>query len=538
MASTVPQSDNSTSRLIYNYDGWGAFLRGQTPEAVRESIDILADSQITTVMLSPNIGQSVNYPSDVSELCHWRPLSAETQATLEKGMGPIFSKLTYGVADLWRKHGIDSYQLMVDRAREHGLEVFASIRMNDVHMVELDDGEGPYTDPFYRAHPEWRLLSECGRNAHGALGLNYAIPEVRAHRLALMEELLRRYDLDGLDLDFQRGSPYFPSDRPDLEWDDSRWPHYPRDLSEKGAPIMNQFLEEIRAMTERVGRERGRDFVLSARVPSTLSGCRRVGLDPVAWHQNGSLDFLTVSRFLQIYFDLPLEEFRRVLPGLPVHACIEHTVGASYENGHGYSRNVSPEIYRGAIAAAYAQGAAGITLYNMFVFLGKGLDPDGKDWSHLEPKEIFQEVGDPQTLEGTDKLYLIDAIFPFFDLRFFDSHAPLPASVTPDSPLMVPLIVCEKDPASRRMTLRVVLDEPKPGLEMAVQLNGRTQGPAYSAVAPTLFEEPYNQKPPQLECCIDFTVDGSVLFSGRNEVSVMASAPITIVSIELAVTNA
>ncbi len=537
MATTTLPYDGSAHRLIYNYDGWGAFLRGQTPEDVRESIDILADSQITTVMLSPNIGQSVNYPSDVSELCHWRPLSEKTQAILEKGMGPIFSKLTYGVGDLWRKHGIDSYRLMVDRAREHGLEVFASIRMNDVHMVELDDGKGPYTDPFYRAHPEWRLLSEKGHNPHGALGLNYAIPEVRAHRLALMEELLCRYDLDGLDLDFQRGSPYFPPDRSDLEWDNSRMPYYPRDLAEKSAPIMTQFLEEVRAMTQKLAAERGRDIVVSARVPSTLSGCRRVGLDPVAWHQNGSLDFLTVARFLHIYFDLPLEEFRRVLSGLSIHACIEHTVGASYENGHGYSRNVSPEIYRGAIAAAYAQGAAGITLYNMFVFLGYGLDPNGKDWSHLEPKEIFQEVGDPQTLEGTDKLYLVDATFPFFDLRFFDSHAPLPAGVTPDSPLMVPLIIGEKDPVNRQMTLRVVLDEPKSDLEMAVQLNGYSQGPASPATTPTLFEEPYNQKPPQLECCQDFIVDGSNLFYGRNEVAVMASAPVTVTSIELAVTD-
>jgi len=530
--------DGSSNRLIYNYDGWGAFLRGQTPEDVRESIDILADSQITTVMLSPNIGQSVNYPSEVSELCHWRPLSEETQAILEKGMGPIFSKLTYGVGDLWRKHGIDSYQLMVDRAREHGLEVFASIRMNDVHMVELDDGQGPYTDPLYRAHPEWRLLADKGHNPHGALGLNYAIPEVRAHRLALMEELLRRYDLDGLDLDFQRGSPYFPSDRPDLEWDDSRLPHYPRDLGEKGAPIMTEFLQDVRSMTQRLAEERGRDIVLSTRVPSTLSGCRRVGLDPVAWHQNGSLDFLTVARFLHIYFDLPLEEFQRVLPGLPVHACIEHTVGGSVEDGHLYSRNASPEIYRAAVAAAYAQGAKGITLYNMFVFLGYGLDPNGKNWSHLEPKEIFQEVGDPKTLDGTDKLYLVDATFPNFDLRFFDSRAPLPASLAPDSPLIVPLVLGEEDPASRKMTLRVVLDEPTSGLEMAVQLNGYTQGPARPAVTPTLFEERYNQKPPQLECCFDFTVDGSILFSGKNEVAVMASVPVTVVSIELAVTNA
>ncbi|MBL4575926.1 MAG: hypothetical protein JKY51_07490, partial [Opitutaceae bacterium] len=94
MSISPTETEGSKKRLIYNYDGWGAFLRGQTPEAIRESIDILADPQITTVMLSPNIGQSVNYPSDVSELCHWKPLDPETEATLQKGMGPIFTQVT------------------------------------------------------------------------------------------------------------------------------------------------------------------------------------------------------------------------------------------------------------------------------------------------------------------------------------------------------------------------------------------------------------------------------------------------------------
>jgi len=525
-------------RFLYYYDGWGPFLRGGKPENLKECIDILADSQITTVLLSPNIGQSVSYPSEVSELSHWRPLSPESDAILKQGMGPFFTKVTYNVGDLWRQLGVDSFRLMSDHARSRGLEVFTSIRMNDVHMLGLDDGEGPYTDAFYRAHPEWRIPPEGGRGRHGVGAMNYAIPEVRAHKLALMEELLQRYDFTGLELDFVRGPPFFESDRPDLECDaDTRWPHYPRDICSESAPIMTDFIEEIRAMADRVGKEKGHFITMCARVPSTLSGCRRVGLDPVAWHERSCLDFLTVARFLQVYFDYPLADFHRAMPGLPIQACIEHIVNAPHEQNHNFARDASLEVLRAAAAAAYAKGATGITLYNLFVTLGKNLDPDGRDFRHLEPKEIFQEAGSPETLEGTDKLYLVDATWPMFDLRFWDSHAPLPAELTPDSPLIVPLIVGEANPAQRRCTLRVVLDNSAAGVEMAVQINGRTQGPGRPALTPHLFEEPYDEKPPPPGNCLDFDVDGAVLDYGRNEVAVMASAPLRIVCIELAVRN-
>lgn len=379
-------------------------------------------------------------------------------------------------------------------------------------------------------------MGGAGRHSGGAL--NYAIPEVRQHRLELMEELLRRYDFTGLELDFVRGPPYFLSDRPDLEQDlYTRYPHFPRDLSEKGIPIMNEFVREVRALTGRIGREKGSPITLCARVPSTLSGCRRVGLDPAAWHRNGCLDFLTVARFLQIYFDYPLEDFQRALPGLPVHACIEHIVNARHEQDHNYARDASPETVRGAVAAAYARGASGITLYNFFVTLGKNLSPDGRDFRHPEPVEIFKQVGTTETLEGTDKLYLVDSTFPNFDLRFWDSHAPLPAALTPDSPLIVPLNIGEAEPASRKMTLRVVLEASAADVNLAIQLNGWGQGRGRLATTPNLFEEPYDERPPSPEFCIDFDVDGAALLYGRNEVAVMADKPVRVLGIELAVRN-
>jgi len=96
--------------------------------------------------------------------------------------------------------------------------------------------------------------------------------------------------------------------------------------------------------------------------------------------------------------------------------------------------------------------------------------------------------------------------------------------------------VGERDPARKSCTLRVVTAKAVSGAILAVRVNGRAIGPARPAQAVHLFPEPYDQKPPALEQCHDFAVDGAGLNYGANEIVVQASEPITVTSIELAVT--
>ena len=74
--------------------------------------------------------------------------------------------------------------------------------MNDVHSVDEPDNFMHST--FWREHPE------CWRVPHGSASpwvnraMNYAHAEVREHQMALVRELLERYDADGLELDWMR----------------------------------------------------------------------------------------------------------------------------------------------------------------------------------------------------------------------------------------------------------------------------------------------------------------------------------------------
>lgn len=498
-------------RLCYNYDAWAPFYTGHSPEQIFRNVDMFRGTQVTTLMLSPNVGQSLIYPSAAGEMCHSRKLDAKTAADVRQGMGDMVDAAALGAARLWREKRIDAFSLLVHRAVSQGFETFASFRMNDVHMVTLEEGRGPYTDAFYREHPEWRVARRRG--------LNYAVPEVRRYRLAVLEELLRRYPFAGLELDFHRGVPFFP----DAD-------------AQKSAPLMTQFVAEVREMTRRVAKETRRSIHLAARVPSSLAGCLRVGLDPPAWHARGCLDFLSVGHFLHLFFQLPIQEFKTALPGLPVYASLDYVAGGWMESGVFRSRDASAELYRGAAAAAYARGADANNLFNMFAPRANGPDPAGKDWSHAEPVEVLREIGDPLTLEGKPKLYLVDSKVEPFDQLALDVPAQLPRELQPGTPLEVKMTIGEKTPAPRKMRLRIVTRGFPAGAHIRVSINGADQGAAQKAPAAHFFPEPYDQIPPDAAHCADFRVRGSDVKYGVNAISLRSSHAIMIRGIELAVT--
>jgi hypothetical protein len=298
---------------------------------------------------------------------------------------------------------------------------------------------------------------------------------------------------------------------------------------------MTSFIKEVRTMTERVSRETGRRILLSARVPSSLSGCRRVGLDPAAWHQERCLDFLTVGYFLHLFFDLPIDQFKTALPGLAIYGCVDYIVGGPYIDKYLYARDGSAEIYRGAAAALLARGADGIVLFNMYVCRGNDPDPKGKNWRHDEPVEVLKHLRDLDSLERKAKLYLVDYRFDLFDRSFCDVPAQLPQESAPDLPLAARVCLGEKRLSDKKLTLRVAAEKLAPEVVVRVQMNGAGQEAARPATQSHLFPEPYDQMPLDLKDCLDFNIRPEDTRFGMNEVSVLSSVRLKIIRIELAI---
>ena len=88
--------------------------------------------------------------------------------------------------------GMDPLQLMVDFCHQHNIEVFWSHRMNDMH--DATPTPELMTD-FKKEHPQYLM---GGKRA--PLCYNYAVPEVREKLLECCEEVVRNYDVDGIEL--------------------------------------------------------------------------------------------------------------------------------------------------------------------------------------------------------------------------------------------------------------------------------------------------------------------------------------------------
>ena len=137
-------------------------------------------------------------------------------------------------------------------------------------------------------------------------GLDFTFPEVREHRLSIIEEVVGRFDVDGVELDFMRHPGFF---RPDEAYG-SRY-------------LVTDLVARARRMLDEAGNARGRKLLLAVRVPPTLYDSARIGLDAGEWIAGGLVDIVAVGGGF-IPFETPSRRVHRGgirdgLPGLRLH---------------------------------------------------------------------------------------------------------------------------------------------------------------------------------------------------------------------------
>jgi len=96
--------------------------------------------------------------------------------------------------------GADPIDVTMERLHQHGLTVLAGIRVNDRHHRTIEF----MRTRFYLEHPEWVI--------EGSVNMDYAVPQVREHRLDIVKEILA-HDVDGISLDFPQRTLRFPASR-------------------------------------------------------------------------------------------------------------------------------------------------------------------------------------------------------------------------------------------------------------------------------------------------------------------------------------
>jgi uncharacterized lipoprotein YddW (UPF0748 family) len=202
---------------------------------------------------------------------------------------------------------IDSLAEAVRYGHEIGIEVHAWFSVNE------DDHAWGWPSRYTLAHPDQRWRRRDGNFYHSQL--SFAYPEVRAYKLAIIREVLDRYDVDGVFIDWIRTGDVRDAqvdaagvadygyedivvqgfraahgvDPHDLPNDDMRWVRY-------RAEAHTEFMRAVRGLTS--SRRRGLPVAVMVQHPWAYRGdnpkyadnLRGMLLDVETWANEGLID--------------------------------------------------------------------------------------------------------------------------------------------------------------------------------------------------------------------------------------------------------
>ena len=223
-------------RVIYQSDtSWGLTNALDVDDYLHGMVGFLDDTHVDALFWHDGAGgNTANYDSDVLELTGQR-------------IGKVHPFLRQLIAE-----GNDPPKIVVPEARKRGVDVFYSLRINDCHD-SIGDGKGlpELVASFKVEHPEWSIGR--GHPYGGVYQLNFAVPEVRELKFAVIEEIFRKYEFDGLEIDFLRSAPHFiPGTEPE------------------NAHILTELLRRVRKHLNQRGKQRGRPIPLAVRVSESM----------------------------------------------------------------------------------------------------------------------------------------------------------------------------------------------------------------------------------------------------------------------------
>lgn len=377
--------------LIYNDDGWSTYMRYPAPmspaDIVRATVLPLVNSGVKIFQFCalgshavnyrsaflPLVGEWMKHRSRIDKIHVWR-----LRATLEHLV----------------KQGTDPLEIVTAACHEHGIECHFTLRMNDGHHTYLRaDGSVEYPELY----SDWLEANSDARLPIGRL--NYADARVRDYRLRQVQEILERYPVDGIDLDFTRKRPWFHAG-----------------TEQQNGPLLTELVREL----SRRARQRGKKF--SARFEHDPAIMMQSGLDLEGWFREGLFDHVTLGTLGDQWPDPPVDWWVqrahatgcRVYPGLEGQIYqLKTTVGggtgthASADGMHDGYGPPSLEYMRAFAARAYLQGADGVSLFNFTACDGEFA------------RAALTELADEAALKFKAKQYVLAPWWPADEIRIY-----------------------------------------------------------------------------------------------------------------------
>ena len=361
-------------KIIYNWDG-APLDYSEYPQSQEQFLDKvyapIEDTQVGALFWCVGVHEA-EWPSDTMEMVGDsvnRVYNSVRAMRHAENIRAMFER------------GENPYAAMIERGRKIGVDVYASIRMNDNHFYAILPEDMAQTTKLgltqlRKDHPEWCLSADQVPEQRGIGSWNFAIPEVREHRLQHISEVCRVTDWAGLELDWQRHAFHLPTD------DAYRLRYTLTDLQ-----------RAVRQMTDEIAQQRGRPYYLAVRVAATMEACRRIGYDLEAWVSEGLCDIIIPAGNSGTDPGAEIEKFKSLTEG----TAIQIYGGLDSLGRQSAYRLISRTNWEDAWVRATAngyweQGTDGIYVFNWHA-------------NNRTKRNQLTTIGSPQTLKRTNKVY-------------------------------------------------------------------------------------------------------------------------------------
>jgi len=352
VATLLADRHDSATRRLFAYNdvrGWMQDYRPTTEEEVRRQLEPYRDTDFARVYWEAALGDVTQYPSDVGR---------NTGMTRVDDYARVYDRLKVESWESFDRQGIDPFRVAVDYAHVLGLEFHACYRAGGWGYPV---GINRRYDHFYREHPELRCKD---RNGQDVPRVSYAFPETQDLVVGILREVVAKYPVDGVCMEFNRRPPYLWYEHPlvekftELHGDDPRElpADEPRWLAYR-ATVLTEFMRRLRDEVEEAAQAGGRPKRpgITALVLGVPEENRRYGLDVQTWAREGLID--TLIPYSGAPLALPSAEDTWEGPEqiAPFVAAVQGTQCRLVMNVMPYQ--MSPEAYRRMAAMLYDAGA-------------------------------------------------------------------------------------------------------------------------------------------------------------------------------------
>lgn len=460
-----------------------------SPQYIQSFIEKLQDTDVDAIMCCPTMWRTNLFPSEVDP--QWKKYSPSQ---------PLSKFPPYDYIMRYLHSGGDPVNDTLEACRKYKKDFFISYRMNDHHYVT--DLTWPSHNAFWRQHPQYWLgdseTSPYTKRDNVRL-FNYLHPEVREYYSSILEELCTKYDVDGVELDFQRFPKFFPSDQ-----------------TEEGTRVMTAFVRRIKERLESIGQMRGKSLKLCVRVPETLAKCKQAGLDACGWDALGLVDMINISSSYMHTMELGVEEFKAGTTRAKLYGEMNYVTVQRPQNKFA-RRYTTFAIYRASALNLFHRGVDGLSLFN-YDYVPAG--------QRVAVAEGLKRITDVEYLKTVSKDY---AVYPGF--------GSLPATNQKTIELVIP------DDTARvkfeRAVLRVETRKSCADLRIDAWLNGTRLEPCphegTELFPPLAKNEAYAAR----DAIKFYAVPLDVLVAGRNRVEIKnidrSKASCSLFSLEIAI---